>query len=105
MTKLFSHTSYAIHTNHHHTYEQPKQYYSMQLSHTFNKANIILPCTKIIIAKTYKKNSVIACTKQTFPAIYHYTPTEPRLLQVTPVAVACGTTSPFFQGSVEVSPG
>jgi hypothetical protein len=94
MTKLFSHTSYAMQTNHHHhTYESPKQYYSTQLSHTFNNDNIVLPCTKIITANTLKKffMSLIcdgqAHTYETFPAIcfVQNTPTEPHQLQVTPL--------------------
>jgi len=53
MTKLFSHTSNAIHTDHHHhTYESPKQYYSIQLSHTFNNDNIVLPFTNITTANS-----------------------------------------------------
>ena len=55
---LYSHTSYAMHTDHHHhTYESPKQYYSIQLSHTFSNDNIVLPCTGIIIATSLKKIS------------------------------------------------
>jgi hypothetical protein len=59
MTKLFSHTSYTMQTNHHyhHTYESPKQYYSTQLSHTFFNGNIVLPCTKFITATTLKNSS------------------------------------------------
>ena len=58
MTKLFSHTSYAIHTNHHHhTCESAKQYYSIQLSHTFNNDNIDLPSTNIIPATSLTKIS------------------------------------------------
>jgi hypothetical protein len=54
--KLFSHIAYTVHTDHHHTHESPKQYYSIQLSHTFNKDNIVLPCTKIIMPASLKKN-------------------------------------------------
>ena len=53
--KLYSHTSYAMHTDHHHTNESPKQYYSTQLSHTFSKDNIVLHCTEIIAATSLKK--------------------------------------------------
>jgi hypothetical protein len=75
--KLFSHTSYAIHTNHqHHTYEKPKQYYSIQCSHTFNNDNIVLPCIKIsVTATSLKKIShdsyVIGhAHRRDFPVIY-----------------------------------
>jgi len=55
MTVLFSHTSYAIHKNHYHTNEQPNQHYSIQLSHSFNKDNIPLPCTKTLMKTSYTK--------------------------------------------------
>jgi len=43
------------HHHHHHTYESPKQYYSIQLSHTFNNDNIVLLSTQIITATSLKK--------------------------------------------------
>jgi len=58
MTRLFSHASYAMQTNHHHhhhTYESPKQYDSTQLSRTFNNDNTVFPCTRIITATTLKQ--------------------------------------------------
>ena len=54
--KLYSHTSYDMHTDHHHhTYESPKHYYSILLSHTFINDNIVLTCTEIITATSFKK--------------------------------------------------
>ena len=56
MTKLFSHTSYALHTNEHqHTNEWPKQHYLIQLSHTFNNDNVSLPCTKNVTETSFTK--------------------------------------------------
>jgi len=56
--KSFSHTSYTIHTNHHHHIcESPKQYYSIQLSHTSNNNNIDLPSPNIITATSLTKIS------------------------------------------------
>ena len=50
-----------MHTDHHHTYESPKQYYSIQLSHTFCNDNIVLTCTKITTAISFKKNYRFWC--------------------------------------------
>jgi len=63
-----------------------KQYYSIQLSHTFNYDNIVLPSTKIK-TDTLKINSrdSYIIHEETFPAIYqvHNTSTEPSRPQVT----------------------
>ena len=61
--RLFSHTSFAMHTDHHHhhhhhAYESPKQYYSTQISHSFNNDNIVLPYTKITTATSLKKKKI-----------------------------------------------
>jgi len=45
-----------MHADHHHIYESPKQYYSIQLSHTFCNDNIVLTCTKITTVISLKKN-------------------------------------------------
>jgi hypothetical protein len=98
--KLYSHTPYAMQTDHNHnhlhhhfTYESPKQYYSTQLSHTFSNNKIVLTSTKITTATSYKKKKnhmtrmwLARHKAKTFPAIYFIqnAPTEPSRLQVTP---------------------
>jgi len=82
--KLFSHTSYAMQTNHHHhnhhTYKSPKQNYSAQLSHTSNNDNVVLTRTKIITAITLK--NFFTCLVCDWPST-HKIPFLPSILYKT----------------------
>jgi len=85
---LLSHTSYAMQTNHHHTYESPKHYYSTQLSHIFNNDNTVFPCPSITTANIFfpRASCVIGQAHITYLSCHlFHTQRAPNRLQVTPL--------------------